>query len=376
MDNPKLHKFWAAQVDAARSAIQRHTEAPVPPVSAFVLLDSAQIGASVSTRSTLQPLITVNSGTIQIITRLLNELCEKDHFFVFPLATGKKNDLLTALAVRWILLHELAHWLLGHCGVARQHFLNEGTQHLIVFAVDEAEPSDLKHNDKLKYLELQADGLAFEILLHYAVFADESTDEIWQWIDADQNINLTDVDVITQKIRSILVAGSCAVLVIEQVRRAAIGINPAYPLPLTRLTNLVATAIRVMSDYISITREAPDGRLVMDSKAYQANQEAFSTLTIGLAESMQDAKLIAEGLEVSDLLVDDIEASLKSKADFTNPFKQKFLFLQNLQKYMANQSFRPKPVEWNSLSFNEYIDLHDMRKIVDSLLSDYALIDS
>lgn len=375
MDKTELHKLWNEQVAAVRSAIHRHTEAPVPAASDFILLDSPKIGASVTTKEPLQPVITVNSGIIQNIAALFTELCQKDYFFVFPSGVGEKNYLLTALATRWILLHELAHWLLGHCGAATQHLVDERTQHLVVFAEDEIEPKDLQHNDKLKYLELQADGLAFELMLHHAAFADESTNIIWQWINADQNFDLTDVDVITQKIRSIMVAGSTVVLVMEQLRRAAFGMNQAYPLPLTRLTNLMATAIRVMSDYTGVTREAPDGRLVIDPKAYQANEEIFSTLTIGLAGSMQDTELIAKRLEVSDVLISDTEISFETNPKFMELFNKNLIFLQNLQKYMTDQSFRPKPTEWNSLSFNEYIELHDIRKIVDPLLSKYAMID-
>ncbi|WP_143594201.1 hypothetical protein [Thiothrix eikelboomii] len=371
----ELHKFWTEQVNAVRSAIQIHTEAPVPAVNAFILLDSPKIGASVSAIEPLQPVITVNSGTIKNIATLFTELCKNDYFFIFPSGVGKKKYLLTALATRWILLHELAHWLLGHCGAVAQHFLDEGTQHLVVFAADEDEPMDLKHNDKLKYLELQADGLAFELLLHHATFADESTDTTWKWIDAAQNPNLTDVDVITQKIRSIMVAGSSVVLAMEQLRRAAFGMNLAYPLPLTRLTNLMATAIGVMSDYIGVTEETPDGRLVINPKAYQAHEEIFNTLVTGLAASMLDAGLMAETLGVSDVLVGDTEISVEINLKLMESFNQKLIFLQNLQKYMNNQSFRPKPSEWNSLSFNEYIDLHNMRKIVDPLLFDYAIID-
>lgn len=376
MGKIELHEFWTEQVNIVCSTIHRHTEeVPVPTASAFVLSDSLEVGASVATKSTLQPLITISSGAIQNIAALFTGLCQKDHFFIFPSRIDKKNYLLTALATQWILLHELAHWLLGHCGATTQHLVDERTQHLIVFAKDELEPKDLQHNDKLKYLELQADGLAFELMLHYAVFADASINHSWKWIDADQSPDLTDVDLITQKIRSIMVAGSCVVLMMEQLRRAAFGMNPAYPLPLTRLTNLMAIAIRVMSDYTGVTRETPDGRLVIDPKAYQANEVIFNILTIGLAESMLDAEIIAETLEVSDILVGDKKISFKINFKFMESFNQNLIFLNNLQKYMINPSFRPDPTEWNAFSFKEYIDMHGMRKIVDSLLSDYAIID-
>ncbi|MFM2318062.1 MAG: hypothetical protein RLZZ215_683 [Pseudomonadota bacterium] len=366
----ELQQYWIAQVAEVRALISKHTEVSAPAETAFVVQNSITVGASVRAVDPVQPMVTVSTGALQFIQSLLREACQKEHFFVSHSAIDK-HALLMGLGLQWILLHELAHWLLGHCGASTQQGLDEQTQHLVVFG-DEA--VEVLSDAGRKYLELQADGVAFELMLHYAVFADEPTGGVWAWIGSWDDPKLTDVDVITQKIRTITVAGACVVLVMEQMRRAA-GLSSAYPLPLTRLTNMVATALRVMSDYLGTTREVPDGRLVMDGDAYRERGEIFANLEIGLAGGLLDAAIIANVLKVEDVLFGGSELSVGESLTAIDVFSKNLVFLQNLQQYMADLSFCPEPKAWNAASFAEYIALHEMKRVVDPVLRDYALID-
>lgn len=233
-------------------------------------------------------------------------------------------------------------------------------------------------NDERKCLELQADSLAFALLLHHAVFLDNSTEDLWSWINDKQDSDSIDITIMVEKIRLIMLAAVCVILVIEQMRRKILDnteMSSTYPLPLTRLTNLVAATIRLIGEYTGTIREKNDGRLVLDATAYNDNSELFSELTLGLAGGILGATVIAEALGVADLLIGNTLINFKENYFDIENYNNNLLFIQNLQYYMLDSSFRLEGNSYQALALNEYANLHITQKKLTSFLENYSLIE-
>ena len=414
----QLKEEYLEQSSSVQEALRVLTEVPHPALSSFVLKDDLLIGAEVFSEKTLSPIITLNLGSLLCIDDLLLSSCCNGNFFITeqiekPLASKpihaenpfnkerfwdyanilqnnsitaltrclpntnsqlEKASSLSSLAIRWIIFHEIAHWLMGHCAISTTNHLNESTHHLFKIA----KPVDRIYlsNDEKKCIELQADGLAFELALHHAVYCsvfNQNSDPVWQFLEP----GLSDIEQIIHKLRTLIVASTSVILLMERARAQLHSLNKTtYPSPMTRLTNLLASAIRLLSDYCGTTRESEDGRLIIEGEAYLQNQQVFHELAGALSLALVDISTLANIL--------DIEQSLFTLESQKNPSMQdnhtlnldnNLAFMINLQYYMLRQE---APIEMNAeqqQSIDEYIALHQAQLELNKLLEDYSLIE-
>lgn len=138
-------------------------------------------------------------------------------------ATTDLNPIVD-LTLQWIILHEIAHWALGHIGYAAEHS-GRSPSDIRLSMIDQDDPEtvadETPHDipcDMRKCMELQADFLATQIL------------------DTVHVAELTSAGPTRQLVT---IAAGVAILLIQAKRERGAKYHPKHPLPQTRAANIV-----------------------------------------------------------------------------------------------------------------------------------------
>lgn len=400
------------------------TEVPAPPPQAFILHEGLNIGAEIITHSTMNPKISVNTGTILALDDVIFNCCCNPGFFVEPGETehrvslnyitsrreysqrfydystypfdyaDKQNtmsifskyptdiwrfeqaDFLSTLAIQWTILHELGHWLYGHCSILHRHRIDEA---MGIFDIAQNAPLSLSMVER-KCLELQADGLAFE-LMFYELLSQTTPNVMWQQYryhseeyteSPDYLISGVDPE---QRIRILLLVSSAVILLFERTREINhIKGSSCYPKPMTRITNLFATAFRLIGQTVGILKEADSGvygEFVLDSQGYQQYQEQFHQLASGLVLGLSDVALLAQCLQITDSLYGQKSIEMTNLQDRT----QQVMFLQQLQQFMTGNINEDVTGEQTLHTMTEFITLLPVQSHLITKLREFSLIE-
>jgi len=161
-------------------------------------------------------------------------------------------DLLLSFAMRWVFLHEQAHWLLGHVEWLRAEGDWPDNQLDEVLFLD----SDRGPNSDDRYcLELQADALATELL-----FASGLSDDIVtsQWVSRYRGALVAygghrlsfaaDLADREDRFHMLLLASSISCLLFELRREKRRRGSGSHPPPATRLLNIFMSALETWGD--------------------------------------------------------------------------------------------------------------------------------
>lgn len=170
-------------------------------------------------------------------------------------------DLLLALALGWITLHEQAHALLGHVAWLRDR--RQGRHGRI----DEAlflEASTAAERDESYCLELQADALATQILFSYGM-SEEMSDNRWvrryqaalARHGGDRLALAPDLATREGRFHAMLLASTISSLLFELRRERIRTPGVSHPPPATRLLNILATAVSAWSDVSEYEQDLP-----------------------------------------------------------------------------------------------------------------------
>ena len=416
--NVRRQEFYQS-VKATLLTLETGTEVPVPLNESFTLGSSLVVGAKVSLMAETQLNIDCNIGTLFSIDDLILSSCCEPSFFSSFLDDEKpretlihqfqgdlehrfldysflkeqdeslKKDLLThqmpnsksrlsqatllsSISTQWALLHEASHWLVGHCHIVKNHSINESAHYLINFEA-------LKNwqgifSEEKKCMELQADGIAFELLFH-SFLTKVCPDQTWKECSQVWKHDSIAVDMSTpeSRIRALLVSSGCMVLLFEKMRSTSTlsEIND-YPRPLTRLLNLFATALRLVGTYSNVLSIKDDGRLVLSSDKYENNIIPFKQLASGITMAMHDLEIL------SDVLLINESIKKKSSSDYNeacNLLSRGEVFLPDIASLMSGPAVSEKMAGENKLAMEEYIHLLSFKESLDKKLEDFALME-
>jgi len=260
--------------------------------------------------------------------------------------------LLSSISTQWALLHEASHWLAGHCHIVKNHSIDESAHYLINFEA-------LKNGQEIsaeekRCMELQADGIAFELLFH-SFLNKVDPDQIWKEYSEDCKHGSMAIDMSApeSRIRALLVSSGCMVLLFEKMRSTStLSEAHDYPRPLTRLLNLFATALRLVGTYSYVLSSKEDGRLVLSLDKYENNISQFKQLASGITMAMHDLEIISDLLQINESI------QKKSTSDYSEACKvlsRGEVFLPDIASLMSGPSVSEEMRDENKLSMEEYI---------------------
>lgn len=414
----RRYEFYQS-VKATQLTLESGTEVPVPLTECFTLGNSLVVGAKVSLKSDTQLNIDCNTGTLFSIDDLiLSSCCEPsffssflddekpkeilihqfqgdiehrflDYSFLIEQEDSSKKNLLTqqmptsksrlsqatllsSISTQWALLHEASHWLIGHCHIVKSHSVNESTHYLINF--EALKNGQEVSSEEKKCMELQADGIAFELLFH-SFLNKACPDQIWKECSQELKHNPMAIDISTpeSRIRALLVSSGCMVLLFEKMRSiSALSEMSDYPRPLTRLLNLFATALRLVGTYSNVLSSKKDGRLVLSLKKYENNIFQFKQLASGITMAMHDLVILSDVLQISESI------QKKSTSDYNsacNLLSRGEVFLPDIASLMSGPSVSKEMKGENKLAMEEYIHLLSFKESLDKKLEAFALME-
>lgn len=414
----RRHEFYQS-VNATQLALKTGLEVPVPLNDGFRLGGSLIVGAKVSLTREAQLNIDCNMGTLFGIDDLiLSSCCDPSFFSVvlddeepkeilirqfpsdveyrfldysflmeqegklkkdyltsqMPVSKSRLSQatLLSSISTQWTLLHEASHWLSGHCHITKNNSINESAHLLINF-------ENLKSNqgisaEEKKCMELQADGIAFEILFHSLlnkIYPDPTWKEYGK--DCKYDSMAIDVSIPESRIRALLVSSGCMVLLFEKMRSISVlSESHDYPRPLTRLLNLFATALRLVGTYSNTLSVKDNGRLVLSLEKYKNNIIQYKQLASGITMALHDLEILSDVLQINESI------QKKNASDYSKACKllsRGKVFLPDIASLMSGPSVSHEMKGENKLAMEEYIHLLAFKESLDEKLEDFALME-
>lgn len=422
-----LKTEWAEQVRAATKNIADFTEVPALSAQRFEFTDSLKLEASVALPDgVLSPKIQLSAGTLLSIDDILLSACCHNSFFILPVDTdeaGEPQDFiepitskgfeadfaeryydygklatdelsvahlsyrfptvkwrlaqasfLSSLATEWIIMHELCHWLQGHCHLCADNRYDEIHQ---LFDISDKGPVKTIDPDEKKCLELQADGMAFEMMF-YSLYS-EGAEHKWQQYNddlavelAEQHPGIVDFADAEQRLRALLAAAGTVIMLTERARCMSNHRSiDHYPKPITRLTNVFATAFRMIGTLLGTLIENDEGGLDICTDAYQTQQPQMQLMFSGMALGMSDIAIIAQKLDIQDAIYEG------RFVDFTDIIElgQNLHFFENLQLLMANKPIPERPDTASDEVIKEFCRLLPVQQQLNRKLADVALVE-
>lgn len=219
---------------------------------------------------------------------------------------------LIAAAVRWIVLHEIAHWRLGHLGlhshhrgVAMAHF---DERDAIGLRMSVARPSVVPAALEIhRPMEMDADTLAIVSQDKFVprAQADKYWDDAWSYIASLPPEGFANECVVSQPspaeaLRMFIVAQALVILLLERMGAVP---DPEHPFPETRAFNLIVTHTRLA---VFPHAKETDGRLLFGGDTEgSAAFSAFLSDTFGKA--LCDIRLMCNLMGVRDIFTGVIE---------------------------------------------------------------------
>lgn len=417
----RLHKL----TKISSGIVGTFTDVPPPSSERFNLHRGLKVDAQVSAKSQLQPKVNISLGTMLAIDDIIFNCCCNPHFFIgpserqeevslnfvtsqreysqrfydysgyqfqgspthgpIPIFSQYPTDiwrfeqayLLSNLAVEWTLLHELSHWLCGHCSIMQQATIGET---IGMFEVARKHAISLK-SDERKCIELQADGLAFE-LMFYEMLSANAPNTFWQQyndatsnddsICSGQRILGNSLD---QRIRILLLVSSAVILLFERVRTVNKVQNSSnYPSPMTRVTNLFATAFRLISQTLGILK-APKldtyGMFTLDSERFLECQAEYNQLITGFLLGLSDVAILADSLQINNSLYHGKKINIEKLLDRT----QHVVFLQQLKLFMIGDESAILADTGEDNAMAEFMHLLPVQSKLITKLNNFSLIE-
>ncbi|AXY75584.1 hypothetical protein D3H65_17070 [Paraflavitalea soli] len=168
-------------------------------------------------------------------------------------------DLIAELSAQWAMLHEQAHWMLGHID-----YLAAQRGDTSDFSLNEnGENTPLDDATATKYFEMGADALASSLLFHLnwdterqenKRFRDyrNKLQQAYGNIGSESIIYLNDHAAI---LRTILLSIGLVVLLMENKRLYLNSPRSSYPLPVTRLLGIFLTVGEAYGDMINFSED-------------------------------------------------------------------------------------------------------------------------
>ncbi len=285
-------------------------------------------------------------------------------------------SLLSHVSTQWVLLHEVSHWLAGHCHIMQAGQLDEVENHLVDIAPMKSQDDTFSLNER-KALELQADGIAIELLWHSLLCA-ETPNQFWrdyQQIEFPDIQEAVDLSLQPSRIRLLVIACGAAILLFERSRlvyKTKTDRSSFYPHPLTRLQNLFATCIRLIAHYSDALVDKPDGTVAISSKKSIENKEYMEQLLAGIGFGAADLAYLAQCLSVQDSLAKKDKAVLKEVSDF---YANGGIFTPEIKSLLGKPSVSSEMLGQNKFAAEEYIQLLPLQSLLVEKLESYALIE-
>lgn len=221
-------------------------------------------------------------------------------------------DVMAELSLQWIVLHEMAHWALGHIGFAAARTragdaaltLSEVTHS---FALEGVEASgNCLTSSEHQTIEMQADFLASELLYFYhrAQIGSENTplsrfgERMRELVDVRGTV-LGDLDE-AQQHRLLATAAGVVVLTIE-ARRQEVGTSRTHPLPETRAMQILTETFALANR--SQSREGEDGGFILGTTDDDQIAEILETVRGQWRSLIIDMMGVSEALGTEPLFL-------------------------------------------------------------------------
>ena len=358
-----LENSWRNNTIAARHIVSKFTTIPPPDLSCFTLINNLELGAKVRVEKTLKPKILFNQGTFYTLNNIALKTSKRSDTF-----NKYSTKMMSDLSQLWALMHELGHWMLGHCTLHKDSTLEVKNLHLITLFPSNKKNKNLTLDEKI-CLELQADGTALELMLYDSIFI-SSEHSLWsQYGQIKDNSNMH-IDSVLPRVIAVLTASCTTVLLFESKRLFSNKHSIEHPLPLTRLTNLVAIAFRVIISLFDLLEISSNGKLILNKKADLNKNTVLQKIFISIIAAFFNLK------PVIDLLSIDLEDADKRQFESLLDFETKIPFFQNLQRYMIGAGILHNLDSYHKKSIEEYIRVHKAQTLVNNRLRDnYSLIE-
>ncbi len=207
-------------------------------------------------------------------------------------------SLVSELALAWVLLHERAHWALGHLDLLRE----EGATTLCLSEtnLESVEPNDraLPLDSELRRtLEAEADIQAFLLLCDYAMRVGGAADRYETMagtFDVPDDPRVLRRLTFGNCLRVCITAVSLACVAFDQARAGEDDESPTHPRPASRLMNMLINAPIVSP----MTKQNEAGRwvLAVEDRTDERGEDndAFHELAEGIGMGLTDLLVTAD----------------------------------------------------------------------------------
>lgn len=201
-------------------------------------------------------------------------------------------DLIAEMATQWAMLHEQAHWMLGHVDYLADQYDKESG-----FSLNETAEDILSDDTNLtRYFEMTADALATTLLFHLnwgtksrpnIRFEDyrNKLQQVYGTIPSESIIYLNDHAAV---LRTLLLSIGLVILLMENKRLSQNNTRSDYPLPTTRLLGI----------FIAIGQSYGDTMEYSEDNTYET--ERITPLIESFMEVMVDLQLIVSLLKIDN----------------------------------------------------------------------------
>ncbi len=423
---PQLSDFgsrFKKLVNSCQGVIGIFTEVAPPDSNSFILTSTLQVDLSVYSKTALLPTIHMSKGFFIALDDLLLACCCKPAFFVEPTVDGEniaihylenpalkshsyydyqcklntrgvpfseklyrqtpsqfwrlqQASLLSNLSAQWAMLHEVSHWLMGHTLLIKETTFTE-TLGLVNF---NTQSNPVFEQPKYRQcLELQADGLAFE-LMFYEVMGQSGPNYLWQnFLESQDQRTLLPYEISgqepEQRLRMLLLASGAVILLFEHARKVnKLSLAEDYPKPLTRLINLFSTALRLVCSMLGILKSestAKQYEFKIDNELFFTYQDQVNQMFTGITLGLSDVALLATELGVSQSLYEDKTVDIQDIQQRTS----EVIFLQQLFLDMTAQSLTGNSKGENIQALAEFKELLPFQVELFQKLRNYSLIE-